>query len=61
MESDELIKDSIKTRIADELRLLEALAILEDVYADVGPYGNHGLSNETLACMNKFFKFDDSE
>ena len=58
---DDPLRDRIGQEITDKERLLEALDILESVYADIGPYGKEPIGGMTLSMMNVFFKFDDSE
>ena len=49
-------------KLFDEInRLKLALEILNDVWADIGPYNTGQVSQETLTKLHRFFNFDDSE
>lgn len=54
-------KNTIETVIAELQRLLTALDILKQVWAEVGPYRHSMVSEETVNKMREFFDFDDSE
>lgn len=55
-------KKSMFDELAEEIADLRAAkALLEEVWDEVGPYNNGPIPDTTLAKMQKYFHFDDSE
>jgi hypothetical protein len=46
--------------MSEYAKLMEAKALLDTVYSEVGGYGGM-ITPETLAKLNNFYGFDDSE
>lgn len=52
---------ALEAIVKDLERAKEAVAVLENVWGEIGPYGEGKMSETTRHMMQRFFKFDDSE
>jgi hypothetical protein len=59
--SKQLEKFNLNDFISEIQHLQEAKELLEQVFLEVGPYGDGKISRELRSKINDYVKFDDSE